>query len=173
MKAQNNDLVFWDEIGVNIDMIRRYGRAVGKARVHCSTPLNTLPTQTILASVRLNSQITYTMYAGGTIGARFLNYLKKVLIQTLHRGDIVVMVNIRSHHVKGVVETVREAGMIPLYLPPYSPNFNSIEMMWSKMKAILRKWRCQIAEFFPQMVVKALSRVSSDDCLGWFEADGY
>lgn len=113
------------------------------------------------------------MYAGGTTGARFLDYLKNVLIPTLHRGDIVVMDNMRSHHVKGVVKTLREAEMIPLYLPPYSPDLNPIEMMWSKMKAFLPKWRCRIAEFLPQMVVKALSRVSLNDCLGWFEADGY
>lgn len=173
LKAQHNNLVFLDESGVNIDMIRKYGRAVGKTRVHCSTPLNTPPTQTILASVRLNGQITHTMYSGGTTGTRFLDYLKNVLIPTLHQGDIVVMDNMRSHHVKGVEETLRSAGAIPLYLPPYSPDLNPIEMMWSKMKAILRKWGCRIAELLPQMVVKALSCVSPNDCLGWFNADGY
>ncbi len=79
----------------------------------------------------------------------------------------------RSHHIKGVEETIRSTGAIPLYLPPYSPDLNPIEMMWSKMKAILRKWGCRIAEFLPQMIVKALSRVSPNDCLGWFETDGY
>ena len=54
---------------------------------------------------------------------RFLDYLKNVLIPTLHNGDIVVMDNMRSHHVKGVEEVLRAAGMIPLYLPPYSPDF--------------------------------------------------
>lgn len=173
LKAQHNNLVFLDESGVNIDMIRKYGRAVGKTRVHCSTPLNTPPTQTILASVRLNGQITHAMYSGGTTGTRFLDYLKNVLIPTLHQGDIVVMDNMRSHHVKGVEETLRAAGAIPLYLPPYSPDLNPIEMMWSKMKAILRKWGCRIAELLPQMVVNALSCVSPNDCLGWFETDGY
>ena len=84
-----------------------------------------------------------------------------------------IMDNMRSHHVKGVVETLREAGMIPLYLPPYSPDLNPIEMMWSKIKAVLRKWGCRIAARLPQMVIKALSLVSTNDCLGWFDADGY
>ncbi len=105
--------------------------------MHCSTPLNTPPAQTILASVRLDGQTAYTMYAVGTIGARFLDYLKNVLIPTLHRGDIVVMDNMRSHHVKGVVKTLREERMIPLYLPPYSPDLNPIEMMRSKIKTVL------------------------------------
>lgn len=58
-------LVFLDESGVNIGMTRRYGRAIGKARVHGSAPLNVPTSQTVLASVRLNGQITYTMYPGG------------------------------------------------------------------------------------------------------------
>ena len=165
--------VFLDESGVNIGMRRRYGRAVGKTRVHCSAPLNVPTSQTVLASVRLNGQITYTMYPGGTTGERFLDYLKNVLIPTLHKGDIVVMDNMRSHHVKGVEEVLRAAGMIPLYLPPYSPDLNPIEMMWSKMKAILRKLGCNIAELLPQMVAEALALVSPEDCWGWFAADGY
>ena len=166
-------LVFLDESGVNIGMTRRYGRAIGKARVHGSAPLNVPTSQTVLASVRLNGQITYTMYPGGTSGERFLDYLKNVLIQTLHKGGIVVMDNMRSHHVKGVEEVLRAAGMIPLYLPPYSPDLNPIEMLWSKMKAILRKLGCSIAALLPQMVAQALALVSPKDCFSWFAADGY
>ena len=166
-------LVFLDESGVNIGMTRRYGRAIGKARVHGSAPLNVPTSQTVLASVRLNGQITYTMYPGGTSGERFLDYLKNVLIPTLHKGGIVVMDNMRSHHVKGVEEVLRAAGIIPLYLPPYSPDLNPIEMLWSKMKAILRKLGCNIPALLPQMVAHALALVSPEDCFGWFTADGY
>lgn len=74
---------------------------------------------------------------------------------------------------KGVEEVPRAAGMIPLYLPPYSPDLNPIEMLWSKMKAILRKLGCNIAALLPQMVAEALALVSPEDCFGWFTADGY
>ena len=173
LKAEHDKLVFLDESGVNINMIRRYGRAIGKSRVHCSVPLNTPPTQTVLSSVRLNGQTTYTMYSGGTTGERFLDYLKNVLIPTLNRGDIVVMDNMRSYHVTGVKEALRAAGVIPLYLPPYSPDLNPIEMMWSKMKSVLRKLGCRTAALLPQVVIKALALVSASDCMGWFAADGY
>ena len=76
LKAEHDNLVFLDESGVNINMIRR-------AQVHCSVPLNTPPTQTVLSSVRLNGQTTYTMYSGVTTGERFLDYLKNVLIRRL------------------------------------------------------------------------------------------
>lgn len=59
------------------------------------------------------------------------------------------------------------------YLPPYSPDLNPIEMLWSKMKAILRKLGCNIAVLLPQMVAHALALVSPEDCFGWFTADGY
>lgn len=165
--------MFLDESSVNIDMTRRYGRGVGGKRIHGAVPLNTPKSQTILASMRLNGQTTYTMYAGGTTGERFLDYLKNVLIPTLHRGDIVIMDNMRSHHVDGVKETLCEAGMVPLYLPPYSPDLNPIEMMWSKVKALLRKWGCRTAALLPQAVARAFASVCPSDCAGWFGADGY
>ena len=96
-----------------------------------------------------------------------------MLNPTRRDGEHVVMDNMRSHHVKGVEEVLRAAGMIPLYLPPYSPDLNPIEMLWSKMKAILRKLGCNIAALLPQMVAEALALVSPEDCLGWFTADGY
>ena len=173
LSQQKERLVFLDESSVNIDMTRRYGRAVGKKRVHGSVPLNTPKSQTILASVRLNGQMTHTMYAGGTTGDIFLNYLKTVLIPTLHKGDIVIMDNMRSHHVAGVEETLRNAGMVPLYLPPYSPDLNPIEMLWSKIKALLRKWGCRAAALLPSAVERAFSLVTQKDCSGWFDADGY
>lgn len=74
---------------------------------------------------------------------RFLDYLKKVLIPPLHQGDVVIVDNMRSYHVKGVVEVLCKAGMIPLDLPPYSLDLNPIEMIWLKIKAILRKRGCR------------------------------
>ena len=93
-------LVFLDESGVNINMTRHYGRAVGKKRAVDNTPENTPTNTTILSSIRLNGKSAYTTYQGGTTGDRFVDYLEKVLIPTLHEGDIVVMDNMRSHHVK-------------------------------------------------------------------------
>jgi transposase len=173
LSRQKERLVFLDESSVNIDMTRRYGRSIGKTRVHGHVPVNTPKSQTILASIRLNGQITHTMYAGGTTGELFLNYLKTVLIPTLHKGDMVIMDNMRSHHVDGVETMLREAGMIPLYLPPYSPDFNPIEMLWSKIKALLRKWGCRFATLLPAAVEHAFSLVTQKDCSGWFGADGY
>ena len=91
LEKQADHLVFLDESSVNIDLTRRYGRAIGKTRVHGHAPLSTPRAQTVLGSVRLNGQTTHTTYTGGTTGQHFLEYLKDILIPTLHKGDIVVM----------------------------------------------------------------------------------
>ena len=91
LEKQADHLVFLDESSVNIDLTRRYGRAIGKTRVHGHAPLSTPRARTILASVRLNGQTAHTTYTGGTTGQRFLEYRKDILIPALHKGDIVVM----------------------------------------------------------------------------------
>ncbi|UKI12828.1 MAG: hypothetical protein L6V84_00305 [Oscillospiraceae bacterium] len=77
---QADHLVFLDESSVNIDLTRRYGRTIGKTRVHGHAPLSTPRAQTVLGSVRLNGQTTHATYTDGTTGQRFLEYLKDILI---------------------------------------------------------------------------------------------
>ena len=165
-------LCFLDESGVNTDMTRTYGRAQGGERVIGSVPLNTPKSTTILSSVCLNGTSVYTTYSGGTTGEKFVNYLKNDLIPTLGKEDIVVMDNLRAHHVKEVKETFEEAGIHYLYLPPYSPDMNPIEMLWSKIKSILRKLEIRTAEGLPDAIAFAFQQVSPSDCLGWLSAAG-
>ena len=163
-------LVFLDECGVNTDMTRLYGRALEGARCIDDTPLNTPVTTTILSSVRLDGSTVPVTYKGGTTGEIFLNYLRDSLIPTLHPGDIVVMDNLRSHHVEGVRKIIEDAGLQLCYLPPYSPDFNPIEKLWSKVKAFLRKQKIRNAASLPASVTSAFSTVSSADIVGWFRS---
>ena len=80
----------------------------------------------------------------GQQGKRFVQYLKETLLPTLKPGDIVVMNNMRSHHLKAVRELLEGTGMKALYLPPYSPDLHPIEKVWFKMKALLRGWKIRI-----------------------------
>ena len=79
LEKQADHLVFLDESSVNLDLTRRYGRAIGKTRVHGHAPLSTPRAQTVLGSVRLNGQTTHTTYTGGTTGQRFWEYLKDMV----------------------------------------------------------------------------------------------
>jgi len=163
-------LVFLDESGVKSNLTRLYGRALSSQRVADHAPLNTPQTMTMLSSIRFNGEKAFTTYPGGTTGQRFLDYLKDVLIPTLKAGDIVVMDNMRSHHIKEVGEILRQNHLIPLYLPPYSPDLNPIEKMWSKMKVFLRSWKVRSQEELPDAINRALALISIIDCQHWFEA---
>ena len=166
-------LVFLDESGVNTDMTRRYGRAVGKARAEDHAPLNTPQTTTVLSFIRLDGATAMVTYTGGTTGVRFVDYLKTTLLPTLKPGDVVVMDNLRSHHVKAVQELFEGTEFRVVYLPPYSPDLNPIEKMWSKMKSILRKWKVRKADMLPHAIDAALKFVSAADCRSWFRSCGY
>lgn len=166
-------LVFLDESGVNIDMVRRYGRAKNKNRVNDYAPVNTPKKTTLVSSVRLDGTQAYEFFQGSLNGKNFLSYVKNTLIPTLKKGDIVVMDNLSCHKVKGVKEAIEEAGASVLYLPPYSPDFNPIEMMWSKIKALLRNWKTDTPELLHSVIPDAFSSISVSDISGWFTASGY
>ena len=172
-KTHASHLVFLDESGVNINMARRYGRGKGGQRVVDHTPLSTPQSTTILSSIRLDGEVAFTTFQGGTTGDKFLTYLKDVLIPTLRPEDIVVMDNLRTHHIQAVSELLHDAGAEVLYLPPYSPDLNPIEKLWSKVKAILRKLRVRSLDALDDAIRFALNCVSADDCDGWFRCAGY
>ena len=165
-----NNLVFIDESGVNTNMVRLYGRAMRGNRSVDNTPLNTPKNTTILSSIRLNGETAYTTYQGGTTKDKFIDYLKNVLAPTLNENDIVIMDNMRTHHAKDVQKIVKELKMNVIFLPPYSPDFNPIEKMWSKIKSILRKLRSRTLTELSESIKQAFSKITVSDCYGWFSS---
>ena len=151
-------------------MTRHYARSKSNERAVDSTPVNTLCSTTILSSVRLNGQTAYTVYHGGTTAEQFSEYLKNILLPTLSKDDIIVMDNMRSHHAKSVKEVLDTSEIQYLYLPPYSPDFNPIEKMWSKIKAYLRKVKIRVDTELLNAIDKAFLTVCPSDCSGWFSS---
>lgn len=166
-------LIFLDESGVNIAMTRRYGRAKNKQRVVDSAPLNTPKSTTIVSSVRLDGTQVPHYLSGALKGDSFLSYIQNELAPTLHDHDIVIMDNLRCHKVDGVKAAIEATGAHLLYLPPYSPDFNPIEMLWSKLKSILRKWKLRTVEALLAALPDAFALISIRDISGWFTEAGY
>ena len=166
-------LVFLDESGVNTNLVRRYGRSVGKTRVVDHAPFSTPQNTTVLSAIRQDGQFACTTFDGGSTKERFQEYLETVLLPSIHEGDYVIMDNLRTHHCNFVGELIRAKGATPLYLPPYSPDLNPIEKMWSKMKSILRKWRIRLKDRLIPAIHQALDSITPSDCLGWFACSGY
>lgn len=163
-----NKLVLIDESGVNTNLTRIYGRAFWGNRCVDSAPINTPQNTTILSSIRLNGETAYTTYQGGTTKDKFIDYLKNILVPTLHDGDIVVMDNMRTHHSRDVKKVIEEYKINVLFLPPYSPDFNPIEKMWSKVKSVLRKLKIRDLNNLSDAIKFAFSSVVTSDCVGWF-----
>ena len=83
-------------------------------------------------------------------------------------GDIVVMDNLSSHKVKGAIDPIIAAGASVLYLPPYSPDLNPIEMKWSKVKAYLKKVKARTKIALYVAIAEALDTVTVSDIIAWF-----
>jgi len=166
-------LVFLDESGVNTGMTRLYGRAASHERVVEAVPDTRFHRTTILSSVRLDGTIIPIVFEGALNGNIFKVYVTECLVPSLRPGDIVVMDNLSSHKVSGVVAAIEAAGALALFLPPYSPDFNPIELMWSKIKAILRKLKVRSKESLDGAISYALDSVTPSDIAGWFKHDGY
>lgn len=169
-----NDLVFVDESGVNINMERRYGRAPGGERVVDYAPVNTPVTTTVISAITSDGPLAQATWQGGTTKARLIEWVKNTLIPSLRPGQIIIWDNLAAHHSKEVVSLLQQARIAVLYTPPYSPDLNPIEMMWSKMKEALRKLRIRIADDLPAAVKEILEHnITRENCVGWFRKDGY
>ena len=166
-------LVFLDESGVNTAMTRLYGRAPKNERVVDTIPDVRFHRTTILSSVRTDGTIVPCVFEGALNGELFKKYIEKFLVPTLRPGDIVVMDNLSSHKVSGIIDAIESVGAQVCFLPPYSPDFNPIELMWSKMKAILRKLKIRAKELLDDAIAFALDSISKQDIAGWFKHDGY
>jgi transposase len=166
-------LVFLDESGINTGMTRLYGRSTSKERIIDYVPDVRFERTTILSSIRINGDMVPLLFEGALNGDLFKAYISQCLAPNLHKGDIVIMDNLTSHKVKGVVAPIIAAGASVIYLPPYSPDLNPIEMMWSKMKAYLRKIKARTKESLEAAIAEALGHVTTSDILGWFAKNGY
>ena len=129
----------------------------------------------MLSAIRLDGVIkpASLVYEGPTDAAVFLTYVEACLAPVLRTGDLVVMDNLSSHKVKGVAEVIQAVGADVWYLPPYSPDLNPIEMMWSKVKSILRSIAARTTESLRQAIATTLKAVTPSDLMGYFHHTGH
>ena len=126
----------------------------------------------MLAAIRTDGVFAQASYPGGTTKEKFLQYVSDILVPALHPGDIVVMDNLSAHHAPHVAQMIHQTGADLLYLPPYSPDLNPIEKLWSKVKALLRKHRALTPESLQQALHAAFACVTPSDCRNWFACAG-
>ncbi len=132
-------LIFIDETGASTKMARLRGRAPRGERCRAALPHGHWKTTTFAAGLRLSGMAAPMLLNGPMNGVAFKAYVEQVLVPERSQGDIVVMDNLPAHKVTGIRQAIEAAGATLFYLPPYSPDFNPIEMAFSKLKALLRK----------------------------------
>jgi transposase len=166
-------LVFLDESGLKTNMTRRYGRARGGNRCLDSAPCGHWETVTILSAIRLDGTTESLVFEGAVDRKMFDAYIKEGLAPTLRPGDIVVMDNLNAHRSQKARDVIRQQQAEVLFLPAYSPDFNPIEKMWSKVKQILRGIKPRTEEELFSATATALDSISAHDAQAWFNSCGY
>jgi transposase len=154
-------------------MARLRGRAARGARCRAAVPHGHWKTTTFTAGLRLDGLSAPMLLDGPMDGDAFRAYVTHVLAPELTPGDIVVMDNLPAHKVSGVRDAIEAAGASLRYLPPYSPDFNPIELAFSKLKAILRKAAARTIPNLWQVIAKAIDDFTSTECRNYFAATGY
>ncbi len=165
--------MFIDECGTSTKMARMYGRAPRGERCRAPVPHGHWNTTTFVGALRL-SGITAPMTLGGAMnGAAFLAYVERVLVPTLKLGDIVVMDNLPPHKLPAVRQAIENTGAEAMLLPPYTPDFNPIEMAFSKIKTHLRAVAARTLPDLWNAIRDAIDTVTPKDCRPYFAAAGY
>ncbi|MGJ0493212.1 IS630 family transposase, partial [Methylobacter sp.] len=166
-------LVFLDETGVSTDMIRRYGRALGGVRCRDTAPAGHWHTLTFIAGLRADRLTAPWCLDQAMTGEAFKEYLRSQLGPTLKPGDIVICDNLPAHKVAEVQAIIEAHGATIKYLPPYSPDLNPIEQVFSKLKALLRKAAERTYDKLWRLIGKLLDEFHADECLNLFRHSGY
>jgi len=165
--------VFVDESGANTQMTRRYGRSPVGQRLVCPIPHRHYQSTTMVAAVRVEGPQAPWLFSGPMDGELFLAWVKQGLVPCLRPDDVVVMDNLATHKVAGVRDAIEAAGARLEYLPPYSPDFNPMEPMWSKVKQGLKSRQPRNARQLHRAARTAFAAVTPTDCKGFFLHAGY
>ena len=163
--------VFVDETSTNLTYGRRYGRAPAGRRLDQAVPLHGGPNVTLIAALTPDGLGALLSVNGAVNGDVFAAYLDQVLGPTLRPGDVVVLDNLSVHKVDGLDDIVKKYGARLRYLPPYSPDFNPIELAFSKLKTWLRSAQARTRDLLEEAILAAAAWITEQDAKNWFDPD--
>ena len=174
MDTGERRLIFLDETGCNLNLVRRYGRAPRGVRlVDRSVPRNTPPNRSLVGAMSREGMLTSMEVEGSMDGDAFFVFLQRCLAPCLRPGDVVLMDNLSTHKSKRMVAAIQAGGAQVIFLPTYSPDFNPIEGAWSKLKAYLRKAAARTPKALDRALARGLARLTPANARGWFKHAGY
>ena len=166
-------IVFVDETGVNLSLARRYGRAQGGRRAVGAVPKNYGESVSLIGAIDKGGIIASFVFRGATDTAAMQVFVREVLLPQLEPGDLVVWDNLAVHKTRAVQELFAQAEVKLLFLPPYSPDLNPIEMCWSKLKNFLRARAARTYELLLEAIGVAIEQITATDTRNWIRHCGY
>jgi len=171
--VRHERLRFLDEAGATTILTRLYARAVGGNRASEAVPRNYGQSTSIISTMGVGGAQA-TMIIEGSVDTLVFNaYCQQVLRPTLKAGDVIVLDNLGAHRASRIEEITEECRARVIWLPPYSPDFSPIELMWSKVKAYLKKLKARTQTELEKAIAAALKTITPSDCLNWFRHCGY
>lgn len=154
-------------------MTRAFGRAHAGDRVYGYVPGSWGENLSVIGAMTLTGPSAFMSLQGAADGDAFRAYVDKMLVPTLRPGNVVVMDNLSVHKVVGVREAIKKAGAKLLFLPPYHPDLNPIEKLWSKLKSIMRGLQARTMAALELGLSAALNQITQRDANAWFKCCGY
>jgi transposase len=166
-------MAFIDETSVKTNMVKTTGWAPVGARLPDHAPFGHWRTQTFVAALRHDRLDAPWVIDGAMNREWFERYVNTQLVPTLRRGDVVILDNLSSHKSPRAADALREIGAWVLFLPPYSPDLNPIEMAFSKLKALIRKAAARTYDELWAAVGRVCDLFTEEECFNYFKAAGY
>jgi transposase len=166
-------IVFLDETGTKTNMTRSHGYAPRGQRLQGEAPYRRWQTTTFVGALRADGLLAPLVVDGAMTGELFVAYVRQVLVPELHRGDTVVLDNLSCHTLAAVRQAIEEARCRVLYLPPYSPDLNPIELAFSKLKRLLRRAAARTTEALWQTLGSLLDCFGAQECANYIRHCGY
>jgi transposase len=166
-------LKFIDEFGAHLGMTRLFGRAAPGERVVEATLGYSGAHYTVVATLGLDGITAPWMFEGAMNGVAFETYVEQVLVPTLRSGDLVVIDNLSAHKGESIARLIEACGARVHFLPPYSPDFNPIELCWAKVKTALRAAKARTFDALVDALCDALRAINPADVSAWFAHCGY
>ncbi len=166
-------LIFLDETGVTTNMVRRYGRSPRGKRVRGYAPAGHWKITTFLAGLTRDGIVAPFVIDEPMNRAIFTQYIRQYLAPELNPGDVVILDNLSSHKGTEAAELVEARGAALLFLPPYSPDLNPIEMVFAKLKHLLRKAGERTRDGLWNRIGSLLDDFPPHQCSNYFKHAGY
>ena len=173
MRASPERLIFLDETGTDTTMTRTHGRCPKGQRLKGSAPFRRWGNQTLIASLSSEGIVAPWVISGAMDRDAFDTYIEKVLAPELEPGTVVILDNLATHKSDKAAALLKDNGCWFLFLPPYSPDLNPIEMAFSKLKAHLRRIGARTFDHPLSAIGEICNLFTPEECWNFFTAAGY